>query len=277
MVMQIQVLFLRFHNIALQQCFDDAFKDLPLPADRFQRAQQLVRWHYQWLVRRYFLFELLDTDVLNDVWNHWGEKGHTIEWHESGFFLPAEFALAVFRFGHSMVRDDYTVNCHQGRVPLETLMQQTFTGARLPEDWLFEWGRLFAGLYRSRVAGSANVPAPSSPLNTAIVPALHNLPDYTRRAFSASSTDSEPSLPARSLLRGAGAQLPSGQEVAEILVRQKLLTQKQVLTSKQLTSRTAASNNDDSGLTLAGTSMRGGEYSLILLHSEGSGGARTGY
>jgi heme peroxidase len=245
MVMQIHVLFMQFHNAALNQINDEAFQGLPLEGTAFERTQQLVRWHYQWLVRNYFLPAVGQHQVVQDVW-----REPRIKWAEKGLFIPAEFSLAAFRFGHSMVRDSYSVNCHHRDVPLVGLMGQDRKLGPLGEDWLFEWGRLFPGLRHS-----TGRMAPSSAINTSLVPALHQLDDPTKRLHNPpSATETQPHLSARTLLRGARASLPTGQEVARILVDQGLLETNQVLTGPQLAAR-VDSTNDNSGELLTEIAM----------------------
>lgn len=246
LVMQIHVLFMKFHNAAVEQCDDEAFKSLPLKGNKFQRAQQLVRWHYQWLVRECFLSEVVHHAVLADV-----RDKPKINWHEKGLFIPAEFSMAAFRFGHSMVRKEYDVNCHHPSVPLADLMVGDDPPGPLREDWLLEWGHLFGGLLNT-----GNGVIASSPINTAIAEPLHHLPEYTKRQHSDKSEESQPKqLPARTLLRGARAGLPTGQEVAEHLVAQGLLTRSDVLTAEQLIAPVVGTTNDASGSMLAGTWM----------------------
>jgi len=38
--------------------------------------------------------------------------------------LPLEFALAAFRFGHSMVRNNYSLNCYRPNVRLLELINE---------------------------------------------------------------------------------------------------------------------------------------------------------
>jgi hypothetical protein len=244
MVMQMQILFAKFHNMAMEQCLDPAFMQLPLTGSRFERAQKLVRWHYQRLVRHEFLGEVLDLSTLQDV----RTAGPKIEPYrtavaQKGLFIPAEFSLATFRFGHSMVRNSYSLNCYQSRKHLKELMSLNLVTAPLSEDWLVEWGRMFLGLPRS-----SDLTTPSSPMNTTIAPDLHKLEDHTLRLFSLPNPNDpdpfHPELPVRTLLRGARANLPSGQEVADALIEQKLLKSSQKLSPDDLVCKTHVTNDE---------------------------------
>src|SRR5690606_32930600 len=59
-VSQLHLAFLRFHNTVAETI------DGP-PAERFARAQRIVRWHYQWLVVHDFLARVVGEDVVHDI------------------------------------------------------------------------------------------------------------------------------------------------------------------------------------------------------------------
>ena len=108
-VVQLHQAMLRFHNAVVDRLLGSGF-----PGDIFIEAKRLVTHHYQWAVVNDFLKRLCGpvavTHALADVHAPIG----------SPFRMPAEFAMAAYRFGHSMVRDNYWVNFN---FPKATLAQ----------------------------------------------------------------------------------------------------------------------------------------------------------
>ena len=75
--------------------------------DAFARAQQLARWHYQWIVVHEFLPTFCDAGVVADVERH-GPRFFRPGPHP---FMPVEFSVAGFRaLGHPSIRSSYQVN-----------------------------------------------------------------------------------------------------------------------------------------------------------------------
>lgn len=77
----------------------------------FKTAQREVIWHYQWIVIYDYLHKIVGEDIVEKVMQ--GELSKTgkqlFPWQEQ-VSLPLEFAVAVFRMGHSMVRNSYDFN-----------------------------------------------------------------------------------------------------------------------------------------------------------------------
>lgn len=208
---QLHVLFLKFHNEAIAQLQTNAeLKGLDSlgGGTLFQRARRLVCWHYQRIIRHDYLPRI----VHNDVW-HQDRQPFA---RESGdaFSIPIEFALAAFRFGHSIVRNAYRLNCRTKRVTITELMTLGQRAEPMPDDYLVEWGTFFDGLPTSGPQAS------SSFIDTSVSFAMHGLSADTIRLANKLEVIDPANLPMRTLLRGARAQLPSGQEAAEALLAQ---------------------------------------------------------
>ena len=235
---QLHVLFLKFHNEAIKQLETNpalaAATESLGASTRFERARRLVCWHYQWIIRHDFLPRILHTGV----WDHQQDRARRKP--GSSFSIPIEFSLAAFRFGHSMVRNAYRLNCRQKRVVIAELMARGQAAAPIPDDYLIEWGTFFDGLPTSGPEAS------SAYIDTSVSRAMHGLSPGTIRLSNKLESPDPSNLPVRTLLRGARAQVPSGQEVAEAFVANGRIQSNERLTVSQLTADTC----DQSGSAL---------------------------
>ena len=207
---QIHVLFLKFHNVAVEQLERNEVEgDLPDEGSLFDRARALVTWHYQYLIWWDFLRHVVHSDSFRAPRPL--PSGAT----PREICLPLEFSLAGFRFGHSLVRNTYALNCHRPLALLSGLInEQENTAPRLRDDQVIEWGRFFRGAKRSGPLVFARQ------INTHIAAGLHALTVPTIRLFTPPAKAGTPEvfdLAARTLIRGAQAHLASGQEVAAAL------------------------------------------------------------
>lgn len=232
-IAQLHVAFLKFHNRVMDEL--DKLADGkpsavenagPLGATRFEQAQRIVTWSYQFIVLHDFLAELLSKDIFERL-----ERDCSVApANPDTFQIPLEFSLAAFRFGHSMVRDMYNAfNEDQEDVDLLCLLALTGMGNgrvpcsvaptlpvfQLPENWVIKWNHFF-------------MTRPTKPqlnesrrINTGIAKRLHELPDLIIKLFSAPTRHQargfraeEHLLPVRTLWRGGRSGLPSGQDVA---------------------------------------------------------------
>jgi len=231
-IAQLHVAFLKFHNRVMDELEKLANRKPsavenagPVGATRFEQAQRIVTWSYQFMVLHDFLAELLDKDVFERLRQDWTVAPSA----PRNFQIPLEFSVAAFRFGHSMVRDDYDITVDHKNVDLLCLLALTGMGNgrvscelvpaaelfRLPEDWVIEWRRFFI---ISPIKPQLN---PSRKINTTIAEGLHKLPMATVKLFNApvrkeahELSPEESALPVRTLWRGARSGLPSGQDIA---------------------------------------------------------------
>ncbi|HWX17649.1 MAG TPA: peroxidase family protein [Chthoniobacterales bacterium] len=265
---QLHVVFLKFHNEAVKQL--SAKPPAIIGIDHldagtiFEQAQRLVRWHYQWIVRHDFLPRILHPSA----WNYrWGIARQPSK-PKNGFAVPIEFSLAAFRFGHSMVRNVYGLNRRQKRVELAELMALGQTASPLQDDFIIEWGRFFDGLPASGPVAS------SSYIDTSVAAPLHGLSPSTLRLCSRMERSAKAvSLPARTLLRGARAGLPSGQEVAERLLQERIIKADDFLASSELTRNTC--DHSGSVLRTVGLEQNTPLFYYLLKEAEISGLGRT--
>ena len=171
---QLHVVFLKFHNEAIRQVSSEpALANLEELGSGtvFERAQRLVRWQYQWIIRHDFLPRIVHTDV----WNHQKRRIPKRPQPGKSYSVPIEFSLAAFRFGHSMVRNAYRLNCRQKRVVIGELMALGQTASPIPDDYLIEWGTFFDGLPTSGPQASSNF------IDTSLSLAMHGLSPSTIR------------------------------------------------------------------------------------------------
>jgi len=193
-IRQVHAMFLKLHNHAVQELVRQK-----VPAERwFVEARRRLQWQYQWLVSHDFLKKICQCSVYDKVIKR-GDR--TIDW--SGWFsIPVEFSQAAFRFGHSMVRAEYSLGHGRDRhlVKLHDMFSRGNPGpldATLAVDW-----RRFA------LFGHG-----SMRIDTAVVPPLFCLPDENIHLFGSGSMPPGPrGLPVRTILRGNATRLPSGQQ-----------------------------------------------------------------
>jgi len=190
-VAQLHVAFLRAHNaiVDIGNTFDD--------------AQRLLRKHYQWIIIKDFLPRICDPGIVSETLIH-GNRFFLPA--RDNLFMPLEFSVAAYRFGHSMIRNQYHYNMNFRAAGLADLFSLTaFSGrlreaATLPENWIIQWENFIdAGANRAR------------PIDTALSEELFDL-----RAFGGPAPI-EVRLPVRNLLRGYLLRMPTGQAVADAL------------------------------------------------------------
>jgi hypothetical protein len=206
-VSQLQGLFHRFHN----KVADDH------PDWSFERVQREVRFHYQWVVLHDFLPQIVDEDVLDLVAPHLKKKTSAraaqfnlefFHWRDRPY-MPFEFSVAAYRFGHSMVRPGYRLSETVGPLAIfGTDPDTALTGFReFPDNFAIDWN-LFIDLEARNPDNSTRTQL-AYKIDTSLVNPLAHLPPSVAVNPSA--------LALRNLLRGWRLRLPTGQDVARVM------------------------------------------------------------
>jgi hypothetical protein len=256
-ISQLQVVFLHFHNRVVDT-LQNARPQLSAQ-EVFLEAQRIVRWHYQYLVLTDFLPRVVGQATWKRV--YWG-KGHAYPEPDLQFYkpkdgvtyMPVEFSVAAFRFGHSMVRPSYALRAGEATVGGDP--QQPFAGDfkqrfhRIPifsderarfssldgfgqlfPDWEIDWNLFFCAgempteeseetingksVLQVEPQDGQHATQPGYRIDTKLVDPLAMLPPNV--AKSGNMPDGIPVLAFRNLLRGSAFALPSGQSVARAL------------------------------------------------------------
>ena len=207
MVASLHSIVSRFHNV-LADDVKRAHPDWTSPR-LFAEARRTATWYYQWAVLTDFLPRIVGVSTMESVAIRRGRQWRT----SLRFFdpcqgtVPVEFTGAAYRFGHSMVRDDYQLNDAVKKLPVfddSGDPRKSVGGFQpSPSDYAVDWAYFFP-------MGGTVVPQEAYRLDASIVPALRKLPGP---AAGTASTN----LATRNLLRGEQLGLPTGQDVAEAM------------------------------------------------------------
>jgi hypothetical protein len=203
-VSQLQVAFLRLHN----RLMDQEIQAGHAPREAFERAQRLAQWHYQWVVAHDFLARTIGSELHGRLLVATTEADGGLREsvrlrfyrHKVNPFLPVEFSAAAYRFGHSQVRDEYSINGTFHRRLFSTGGDDFRGFQRLRPGWQASWPFFF------EIDGTP--PQPSRAIDTGLTDALRQLQG---------STGDDADLALRNLRRGAALGLPSGQAVARAM------------------------------------------------------------
>ncbi len=196
-VAQLHLGWLKFHNAVVDHVIANGLGG----GDVFAAAKEIVVQHYQHVVIHDYLKTICGKETVDDILNN-GFKIFTKEKFKT-FFMPAEFAFACYRFGHSMVRDTYDTNNFFPNSTFNQIFE--FTGRRgapVPNNWIVDWKRFFK-------VGNRNPENVSRNIDTQVANELFQLPGETINFMKM--------LSARNLLRGMSVRLPSGQFCATAL------------------------------------------------------------
>jgi hypothetical protein len=206
-VSQLHAAFLACHNKVM-----DGLPGANKTVD-YIKARQLVRWAYQCVVVSDYLAHVCDRNVVADVL----ADGPCFFVAGSGeLFMPLEFSVAAFRFGHSMIRGSYKINNTTTDLSIHDILRVSDLlepgggDLRLKPQYIVDWG--------SYVKFGASDPANKA---RKIDPLLAN------GLFDLAAAGTAPGammrhLAQRNLLRGYLLSIPTGQCVAQAMGIQPL-------------------------------------------------------
>ena len=249
-VSQLHGIFLQLHNRFVD--------DMKAQGATFDDVQRMVRWHYQYVVLNDFLPRICGKALIDEILPHRlasanaadkKPKLHYFHWRNTPY-MPLEFSVAAYRFGHSMVRPIYRLNTELkgGDDPLVAtpdekarglegrffvfagVAQRALNGfGEFPSQWAIDWS-LFFDINGSGAKGGKERAQPAYKIDTSLVNPLGFLPEFSNvvpltspltidqmHSTAKDAVNDPANLAARNLLRGLSLQMPSGQSVARAM------------------------------------------------------------
>lgn len=215
-ISQLHQAVIRFHNAVADQARVQGIRSEWI----FETARRTTRWHYQWAVVHDVLPRFVGDELVGPTGTVYREVAgkppvislnHYRPTNRQGRpFIPVEFAVAAYRFGHSLIRPSYVVDqssLERGGVPVfGSDGGFNLNGGRpIPSDLVVEWKHILpvdpAFPARKPRKIDTRLSLPLSTLPGSVVPP----PDPTVH------------LAVRNTLRGKHVGLPSGQQVARAM------------------------------------------------------------
>lgn len=254
-VAQLHLAFLKAHNRLVDE------------GRTFEEARRVLRQHYQHIVIQDFLKRVADPTIVDTIVKH-GNR-----WYNGltePFFMPLEFAVAAYRFGHTMVRAGYNFNLNfnfadNNPATLELLFTFTALSGQIadldtvPDNWIIEW---------ENIIGDDPSVNKARRLDTQLAAvggkALFNLQTPEGKPEPGLAAH----LSARNLLRGYRLRMPTGQAVAGLLGLP-------VLSPEQLLAA-SGSPEQEQALRDGGFADRTPLWFYLLAEAKHHGGARLG-
>lgn len=189
-VSQLHTAMLKFHNQVVDALVANGFG-----GDIFTEAKKIVTHHHQWAVVHDFLGRICGKPAVDAA------LATVSAPVGSAFAMPVEFAVAAYRFGHSMIRDSYWINFIQTGAPLSDVFAFVKT-PNLPvlSNWVVDFNAFFTTGFSVPVNNKAKK------IDSVLAPGLDALPGFSGMMAM---------LATRNLRRGLALGLPSGQGVAQ--------------------------------------------------------------
>lgn len=252
-IAQLHLAFLRAHN------------EIVSAGHGWDNARRILRQLYQWMVVNDFLVRIAGQDVVNRV-----KAGNQFfDPAANDFFMPLEFSVGAYRFGHSMVRAAYEFNHYMnstGGAFIPGSLDQLFTYTALsgqlgdgegydtlPEYCVIQWENFVNPLINS-----------TRRIDTRLVEPLYHL----RNEVGHELLGFMASLATRNLLRGYKLRLPTGQSVAARMNMPVLAAADLRDVIRANAQRAGLSTADQTALAAAGFETRSPLWFYVLAEAE---------
>jgi len=198
---QLVVMLIRFHHCVGVLCN---------PPD-LEAHKQITRRHLQSIVLHEYANHLVDRDIIQDVLAS-GRAVVRPNTTAEPFRVSIEFAAAIFRFGHSMVRPVYDLNIRERAKILGEIFDNTEPGGainsnlpRLRDDWAIDWD-----VFQAQDGG---ILQEAEPVDHRLTGQLSEIPKWMVREPPSGVDLKKYSLAEITLLRGQSVSLRSAQSV----------------------------------------------------------------
>lgn len=169
----------------------------------YEEARKLTMWHYQWAVVHDFLVAMCGKSVVQRILS----DGRQF-FKPKVPFIPVEFSVAAYRFGHSMAPLELVIRDGGSAQPLFGETLGTGFAPVESEDAIVEWAKVFF------VGGDKGGVQCAERCDPGMSPALLDLV-----VLSSEVEAKDRSLAGRNLRRGQSFLLPSGEQVAQAMNR----------------------------------------------------------
>lgn len=190
-ISQIQLAIIRFHNLVAETLHAEEGLE---GHDLYEETRITVTWHYQWALVNDFLTAICGQPVVERILG----CGRT-QYCGNVPFIPVEFSVAAYRFGHSMIPMSIQTRTGQGKLELfGTKLGRGFDPVSDPKA-VVDWHELLFTPENRQVERAQK-------LDTKLAGDLLKLPFI--------AAPDEASLATRNLLRGNTFLLPGGEKIA---------------------------------------------------------------
>jgi len=200
MISQLHAVFKLFYNNVI-----DYLKETEPNQERehrYAKARKLTRWAYQYVVVEDYLKRVCMPEIVTNTLDN------GVRFFQPGrrLFMPLEFSVAAFRFGHSMIRPEYTLNNRSQNQKINTLLgtKGHLDNGRLKVESVINFSNFVS------IGGSD--PQKARLIDPKIAKGLFDLSNLGPKMGSMLAK-----LTQRNLLRGYLLSLPTGQSVAHAM------------------------------------------------------------